>query len=378
MKTMKMFAAALLFTAAACNSVPKGDDNNLAKGKLKLSGEISGMDTGKLEILFPIADTSFSDSIAVVNNKFTYEVELPEPVNMLLRIAGTRGEELSVFADPGTMTIKASRDSFYAAKVEGGVSQKIYKQGEDSIRKVMDKGQELYMQFMAAQQLGDTAKMKDIENAFVGMQEDLRGFIKTYASNNKNSVVAAYYGLMYLIEPGKEDEIVPFYESLTPAVKKSYFGKKLGDVAASAKTTAIGQIAPEFSQADTSGNTIALSSLRGKYLLIDFWASWCGPCRQENPNIVKAYNTYKDKGFEILGVSLDQDKAAWLDAIYKDKLTWKQVSDLKYWNNAAAQLYGVRSIPANYLLDPQGKIIAKNLRGADLEAKLSALFASAK
>ena len=131
-------------------------------------------------------------------------------------------------------------------------------------------------------------------------------------------------------------------------------------------------MAMEFTQPDTTGTPVALSSFRGKYVLVDFWASWCGPCRQENPNVVETFNKFNTKNFTVLGVSLDRpgQKSKWIDAIHEDKLTWTHVSDLKFWDNEAAKLYKVQSIPQNILLDPDGKIIAKNLRGPALEAKL--------
>jgi thiol-disulfide isomerase/thioredoxin len=135
-----------------------------------------------------------------------------------------------------------------------------------------------------------------------------------------------------------------------------------------------GAMAPEINLATPAGPNLALSSLRGKYVLIDFWASWCGPCRRENPNVVKTYATYKDKGFEIFGVSLDQNREAWLKAIEADKLVWKHVSDLQYWNSAGAQAYQVNSIPQTFLVNPEGRIIAKGLRGAALDNYLAKLF----
>jgi thiol-disulfide isomerase/thioredoxin len=140
------------------------------------------------------------------------------------------------------------------------------------------------------------------------------------------------------------------------------------------KGVSIGSEAPEIALPTPAGPIMRLSDLRGKYVLIDFWASWCGPCRRENPNVIKTYATYKDKGFEIFGVSLDQEKAAWINAIAKDQLTWPHVSDLQYWNSVAAQAYQVSSIPMTFLLDPQGKVIAKGLRGDSLNQYLANLF----
>ena len=166
------------------------------------------------------------------------------------------------------------------------------------------------------------------------------------------------------------------YINLSPALKATEPGRLLGIAINELKATAIGVAAPDFTQNDADGTPVKLSSFRGRYVLIDFWASWCGPCRQENPNVVKVFNKYKTKKFTILGVSLDRPdgKADWLAAIKNDNLTWPQVSDLKYWNNEAAALFFVRSIPQNFLIDPNGKIIAKGLRGEDLENKLAEIF----
>ncbi len=137
---------------------------------------------------------------------------------------------------------------------------------------------------------------------------------------------------------------------------------------------AIGKTIPDFEQTDVDGKMINIQSYRGKYVLVDFWASWCGPCRGENPNVVNAYNRFKDKNFTVLGVSLDKSKEPWIQAINKDGLVWKHVSDLQGWSNSVAQKFGITSIPQNYLIDPNGIVIGKNLRGAALEAKLESIL----
>ncbi|MBA3681262.1 MAG: AhpC/TSA family protein [Bacteroidetes bacterium] len=179
------------------------------------------------------------------------------------------------------------------------------------------------------------------------------------------------YASMIAIQGMEPDKFGDLYKKLDEGLNKKYPSDKgvkmFHEVVSKMLATTIGQKAPEIVLPTPDDKELALSSFRGKIVLVDFWASWCGPCRKEMPNVVKAYAKYKDKGFEIYGVSLDQDKGRWLEAIQKDGITWPQVSDLKYWDSYAAKLYAVEGIPYTVLLDKEGKIIAKNLRGADLE-----------
>jgi len=220
----------------------------------------------------------------------------------------------------------------------------------------------------------DPSYQTAIQNRYSSAVKEVTTILQSFITKNPNS----YISLMALGELMQADGIevatlTNLYKGLSESVKRTDFGEELGAQLLSESLTAIGVVAPDFTQNDPNGKPVKLSDFRGKYVLIDFWASWCGPCRKENPTVVKAYAQFKNKNFEILGVSLDNPnaKAAWLKAIETDKLTWTQVSDLQGWNNKVAVLYGVKGIPQNFLLDPKGVIIAKNLRGDELIQTLS-------
>lgn len=181
----------------------------------------------------------------------------------------------------------------------------------------------------------------------------------TLSLQAKNHPAFVTYGQRFIDQYGKED--IPELQGIKTQIK-------------GAKSFLTGAVAPDFALKTPEGEEMKLSDLRGKVVLVDFWASWCGPCRKENPNVVRAYNKYKAKGFDVIGVSLDRQKDRWVKAIEKDQLAWHHVSDLKGWQNKAAKLYGVRSIPHTVLLDKDGKIIARNLRGEQLYQKLNQLF----
>ncbi len=339
-----------------------------------INGTVTGADTGWVLLKTRDGyDMKTIDSAAVTEGKFvlTGTLEMPEMYYLMLK--GKEGF-VNFFLENSTMTATLYADSIPKSKVAGSPSQELflsYKAKEKEFETLMENE---YTRYQEAEAANDTAAQRRAENRYDSVQGLQTAFQKNFILKNGKSVVAPYLAMSnaYLYSLQEFEEID---KALDTSLAKSKYVVNLKERISTLTAVQPGKIAPDFSLNDTAGKPVSLASFRGKVLLVDFWASWCSPCRHENPNVVAAYKKFNSKGFDVLGVSLDGEKGPWLEAIRKDGLTWTQVSDLQRWNNKASNLYGVMSIPANFLLDKEGKIVASNLRGEALQLKIAELLA---
>ena len=368
--TKLLLAIMSLAILSACNNEVKTQEDTY-----EINGEIAGANEGYIFIKARGSEGIMTiDSTLITKGTFNMRGHIAKN-SFAYVVADAFKGGIPIFIENTTIHIVINKDSIADTQISGTKAQEIYDNSKQEMAAFDDIWQGFY--YNTYRYMTDEEKAKNekyLNTIYDSAQVMKKNFVSDFIKNNADNYACA----QVIIEQEQalgEDEMLESYNLLSNTALQSLPGEQLTKRITIIKRTTIGQPLIDFTMNDTEGNPVKLSeAAKGKYLLVDFWAAWCSPCRAENPNVLANYNKYHAKGFDVLGVSFDEKKENWLKAVKDDALPWLQISDLKGWANAAGKLYGISSIPQNILLDPEGKIIAKNLRGEALGEKLKEIL----
>ena len=372
MKKRLFVLYAIVLAFYACDTA-----NEKSESPFEINAEITGVDDSSIIYLMMVKDDKLEavDSAKIVSSRVSFKGDLEIPEMIYLKIGDSR-KMINIFGESSSISIKADINDLNNVEVKGSGTHDDLIAFQELMKPIDEKSNKLREEYRAAAAISDSQIMNELTQKYEGIRLEQVARIKEFVTTKNESFISPFIILRYLSYEMDYPELDSLLSGLSSSIHPSEDYQALDQRVNTLKSVAVGNPAVDFALNDTTGNPIAISSFKGNYLLIDFWASWCAPCRHENPNVVNLYNDFKGKGFEIIGVSFDESRSKWIDAIHQDQLTWPHVSDLKGWSSAAGKLYAVSSIPATVLLNREGTIIAKNLRGDALRKKLEELYAA--
>ncbi|RKR81793.1 peroxiredoxin [Mucilaginibacter gracilis] len=335
--------------------------------QVRLKGDIKALRAiDQVIIQYYEGDIDKTVTQKIINGKFTWEAPVTESQKITMIFPG---RAIYIFIDPGDLTITGSRDSVDALKVTGSKTNDEAVAYALKLKSLNDEEASLNLQYHKL--TGD--KEVELEEKIAGIAKQKKTIANAYIATHKQSA----FSLNLVTEfsrLGNYEDVAKMYNMLSPQVKSTSAGKRVASRLAILKRSAIGEKMINFTEKDTNGTAVNFSAFKGKYVLVDFWASWCYPCREEIPNVIQAYNTFKDHNFTVVSISLDDVRKRWLTSLATLKMPWIQLSNVKGWDDELPVYYGIKGIPSSLLIDPEGVIIAKDLRGVALNKKLIELF----